>query len=217
MMAMIPPIDAARCVYVTDGRGRCFNVEGVDVSGYCPIHKPGCSDAWNNLMNNLSDYPVHRIVSAMDNIVRGERTRAPETHYKGPFAFTLTMSPKDGLTEEDLVSAVRKVMSQQSCPVSKYAWYLEYGNKETKEHPHIHGMYETFSGGRIEKKYWKRAWKIWDERTALGAGFRGGYHRPVRSEERYSDYIKKDGGLSDWLRCEPQTFSFLDSIDAPRS
>lgn len=115
--------------------------------------------------------------------------------YKGPWAFSLTMSPKDGLSEEEMVSAARKIMSQTSCPVKKYSWYLEY--KEDGRHPHIHGMYETDAGGRIECKYWKRAWPIWNEAQKLGSGFRGGYHRPVRNGEQYSEYIAKDGGLSE--------------------
>lgn len=115
--------------------------------------------------------------------------------YKGAFAFTLTKSPDDELTEFDMIKAVRKIMSQKSCPVIKYAWYLEY--KEDNTHPHIHGMYETETQGRIEKKHWKRAWPIWDEAHKLGQGFRGGYHRKVRSDEGYSSYIKKDAGKSE--------------------
>ena len=115
---------------------------------------------------------------------------------KGAFAFTLTQSPKDELTQDDMIAAVRKIMSQKSCPVKKYAWYLE---KAGESHYHIHGMYETFTEGRIEKKHFKRAWPIWgeDKKNKLGAGFRGGYHRPVRAEEAYSEYISKDGGLSE--------------------
>lgn len=116
---------------------------------------------------------------------------------QGAFAFTLTMSPADGLTEADMVCAVRKLMKQRSCPVKKYAWYLEYGDPETKEHPHIHGMYETEKGGVIEKKHFQRAWKIWDPTQKLGAGFRGGYHRPVRSDEAYSQYIAKQNILGE--------------------
>lgn len=116
--------------------------------------------------------------------------------YQGAFAFTLTKSPDDDLTEEDMIKAAEKIMNQQSCPVKKYAWYLEYGDPELKAHPHIHGMYETENSGRIERKHFKRAWPIWDEKTRAGRGFRGGYHRPVRDEEGYSDYIKKDGGIS---------------------
>jgi len=120
----------------------------------------------------------------------------PKSHtgngtYQGPFAFTLTMSPDDDLSVDDMIKAVRKLMSQKSCPVKYYAWYLEYGDMESQTHPHIHGMYETESQGRIEAKHFKRAWKIWDETVRHGAGFRGGYHRPVRSEENYSNYIKK--------------------------
>ena len=114
---------------------------------------------------------------------------------KGAFAFTLTQSPKDELTKDDMIQAVRKIMYQKSCPVKKYAWYLE---KADESHFHIHGMYETFTEGRIEKKHFKRAWPIWGEdKNKLGAGFRGGYHRPVRSEEAYSEYIRKDGGMSE--------------------
>lgn len=119
--------------------------------------------------------------------------------YQGAFAFTITKSPDDDLSEEDMIKAARKIMSQKSCPVKKYAWFLEYGDTEAKTHPHIHGMYETETQGRIEKKHWKRAWKIWDETHKLGKGFRGGYHRPVRSEENYTDYIKKDGGINEYF------------------
>lgn len=116
---------------------------------------------------------------------------------QGAFAFTLTASPSDGKTEADYVAAVRKVMNQRSCPVKRYAWYLEYGNEQEKTHPHIHGMYETESGGVIEKKHWKRAWNIWDPSQRLGAGFRGGYHRPVRHDECYNDYIRKQKNLGE--------------------
>jgi len=117
--------------------------------------------------------------------------------YQGQFAFTLTKSPDDQLTEFDMIKAVRKIMNQKSCPVKKYAWYLEYGDDELQTHPHIHGMYETETQGRIEAKHFKRAWPIWDEKSKMGRGFRGGYHRPVRSEEGYADYIKKDAGKSE--------------------
>lgn len=120
--------------------------------------------------------------------------------YSGPWAFTLTMSPKDAKTIGDMLIAVRKVMRQKSCPVVKYAWYYEDKGRDVNGdaiHPHIHGMYETVSGGRIEAKHWKRAWDIWDEKKPIGTGFRGGYHRPVRNSEKYSDYMKKDGGMSE--------------------
>lgn len=126
-----------------------------------------------------------------------KKTHQGNGTYQGAFAFTLTKSPDDQLTEFDMVKAVRKVMSQKSCPVKKYAWYLEYADEELKTHPHIHGMYETETQGMIETKHWKRAWPVWDPKVKLGKGFRGGYHRPVRSEEGYADYIKKDAGKNE--------------------
>lgn len=118
----------------------------------------------------------------------------------GAFAFTITKSPKDPYTVGDMLAAVRKVMHQKSCPVIKYAWYYEEkGRDENGDpiHPHIHGMYQTATSGVIEKKHWKRAWPIWDPSKPCGAGFRGGYHRPVRSDECYRNYISKDGGMSE--------------------
>lgn len=122
--------------------------------------------------------------------------------YQGQFAFTLTKSPEDELTEFDMIKAARKIMNQKSCPVIKFAWYLEYGDNDLQTHPHIHGMYETETQGRIEAKHFKRAWPIWDEKRKMGRGFRGGYHRPVRSEEGYADYIKKDSGKSELFNVE---------------
>jgi len=130
-----------------------------------------------------------------------KKTHTGNGTYTGKFAFSLTYSPTDELTEEDLVKAARKICSQKSNPVKSFAWYLEYRDPETKGGPHIHGMYETESGGRIETKHWKRAWPIWDQNVPLGAGFRGGYHRPVRSDEGYANYISKDNGPHDY--CVP--------------
>ena len=127
---------------------------------------------------------------------------------KGAFAFTFTKSPNDPLTIQDMLTAVRKVMTQKSCPVAQYAWYYEDKGLDQNGipiHPHIHGMYETHSQGRIEKKHFKRAWSIWgegDKNARLGQGFRGGYHRPVRSEEGYSTYIKKDAGYCEYSMTE---------------
>lgn len=118
--------------------------------------------------------------------------------YSGPFAFTLTKSPKDDLTVGDMLKAVEKVLTQKSCPVAQYSWYLEYKGVDEDGlpiHPHIHGMYETHSQGRIEAKHFKRAWPIWKESERQGQGFRGGYHRPIKAEESYKDYIAKDGGI----------------------
>ena len=118
--------------------------------------------------------------------------------YQGAFAFTLTKSPKDSQSVGDMLAAVKKIMGQKSCKVKKYAWYYEDKGQDewgAPEHPHIHGMYETETGGKIETKHWKRAWPLWDPAIAMGSGFKGGYHRQIRSDEKYSNYIKKDGGM----------------------
>lgn len=138
-----------------------------------------------------------------EHLEKGKAHRPNRSHegngvYQGPFAFTLTMSPQWGLTVGHMIKAAQKLMAQKSCKVTKYAWYLEYANPETLEHPHIHGMYETETRGRIEQKHFKRHWTDkWNENQKLGAGFVGGYHRPVRSDEGYNAYIKKQGGIGE--------------------
>lgn len=153
---------------------------------------------YTTLGHNVS-CPVSRYVPPFINPedFKVRRTHVGNGAYKGPFAFTLTMSPKWGLTTADMIKAAQKLMSQKSQPVKKYAWYLEYGKPETFEHPHIHGMYETDTGRRIEMKHFVRAWKNWDEATEYGQGFKGGYHREVKADEAYSKYIKKQGGIGE--------------------
>lgn len=90
-----------------------------------------------------------------------------------------------------MINAVTKVMNQKSCPTKRFIWYIEYGDEEARSHPHIHGLYETETGGRIEKKHWIRAWPIWGEGKKQGQGFRGGYHKEVYDESAYIDYVKK--------------------------
>lgn len=109
--------------------------------------------------------------------------------HKGLWAGTLTMSPADNKSKDDMITAIKKLMRQKSCPVKRYVWYLEHTEKGT---PHVHFMYETESGGRIERKHFKRLWSLWDEDTKCGAGFRGGYHRECHSETEYLAYVKKD-------------------------
>lgn len=142
---------------------------------------------------------------AIDKWIEHSKIHNKKSHkgngaHLGAFAFTFTKSDTDALSVSDMLTAVRKVMNQKSNPVTKYAWYYEEkGRSDSGDpiHPHIHGMYETTTGGRIEAKHWKRAWSIWDEKKPMGAGFRGGYHRPVKQDEKYSEYIKKDGGMSE--------------------
>lgn len=133
------------------------------------------------------------------------KTHDPKHHRgngtpNGAFAFTLTMSPADNLTAGDLLIAARKIMTQKSNKVKRYAWYYEDKGKDDNGdplHPHIHGIYETETGGRIHSKHFQRAWKIWDEKKPMGQGFRGGYHRPVASEDNYDVYIRKSNMLGE--------------------
>lgn len=109
----------------------------------------------------------------------------------GIFAGTLTMSSKDETNENEMCVAITKIMNQQTVPVKRYAWYLEYTKNEL---PHVHFIYETHTSGRIHQKIFKRYWKTWDEAVKIGAGHRGGYHKLAESETAYTEYIAKDGG-----------------------
>lgn len=135
------------------------------------------------------------------------RTHDPDTHEdkvlkkfshegngapSGVFAGTLTKAPDWKETEDDMIRAMHKIMEQKTCPVEKYAWYLEYTNAGT---PHIHFVYQTITGGRIHQKVFKRYWKQWSEKDHIGKGFIGGYHKHVTSELAYLEYIKKDEGV----------------------
>ena len=112
---------------------------------------------------------------------------------KGVFAGTLTMGTTTPENEETMVVAIKKIMNQQTCPVKKYKWYVEYTERGL---PHVHFMYETYEGGRIHAKVFMRYWKLWDEKDRKGKGFTGGYHKEVLSEVAYDEYISKDGGRS---------------------
>lgn len=129
------------------------------------------------------------------NSLKYNPTKSNHKHM-GTWAGTLTMSPTDSTNEEEMVMAIKKIMRQKTCPVKKYAWYLEHTQNGL---PHIHFIYETATGGRIHKRVFQRIWKIWDESQAVGAGHRGGYHRECHSDEEYMKYISKDKG-----RCEVQ-------------
>jgi len=109
----------------------------------------------------------------------------------GVFAGTLTMGVTTPETEDTMVKAITKIMNQQTCPVKTYKWFVEYTERGL---PHIHFMYETYAGGRIHAKVFMRYWKLWDEGKRHGKGFQGGYHKEVKSEIAYDEYIGKDGG-----------------------
>lgn len=124
----------------------------------------------------------------------------PSRHHEGNgkpngiFAGTLTMAPTDPTNENEMVIAIKKIMNQQTCPVEKYAWYVEYTKNDL---PHIHFIYQTPSGNRIHQKVFKRYWKTWDEKQRCGTGHRGGYHKLVKSETAYLEYIEKESGRNE--------------------
>lgn len=212
---MFNPVIPADCSKCPGGTGTYKNY--LDSNGKCPDHCPEGQKMWQELKSHHNyGYSHDRVLALYEKTLRtyyqhqvechGAEPRPTTTHdgngkHSGAWAFTLTKSPDDDLSEEDMIKAVTKVMNQRSIPTTKFAWYLEYGDEEKQTHPHIHGMYETENGGMIEMKHWKRAWKIWNPKQKLGLGFRGGYHRPVRAEECYDDYIKKQGLKGERFGC----------------
>lgn len=139
--------------------------------------------AWAKLCSNCPAHIAYKL--------RNKKVLKP-THPKGLFAGTLTGPP--GTKGDDMNIAIRKIMSQKTTPVIKYAWYQELTKQGT---PHIHFIYETPTGGRILQKVFKRYWPLWDETSKKGAGHTGGYHKLVVNEDAYLDYIKKDGGTNE--------------------
>ena len=168
--------------------------------GKCRFHCDVCKALLNDIgifggFSREAAIPTNKLMQHRknDHGFLPTKTHTGNGTFQGAFAFTLTKSPGDNLTEDDMIKAVMKVMGQKSNPVKRFVWYIEYGDEEIRDHPHIHGMYETNDGGRVEAKHWKRAWPVWNEKLRLGAGFRGGYHRPVRVEESYLQYVAKCG------------------------
>lgn len=114
----------------------------------------------------------------------------PETEY----AFTLTMPP-DYTPKKPIEEVARLILTNglTSKPYErpiKWAYVKEHTEAGT---PHIHGVYKTSSGRRIEQKYFKRYWDLWDEKIKLGHGHKGGYHQKARNNECYAAYMEKEG------------------------
>lgn len=110
------------------------------------------------------------------------------------YAFTLTMPP-DYVPKKPIEEAARLIMENgiTSKPYQraiKWAFVVEHTEQGT---PHVHGMYKTESGRRIEKKYFERYWPLWKEETKLGHGHKGGYHQKARDEQCYEAYMEKEG------------------------
>lgn len=110
------------------------------------------------------------------------------------YAFTLTMppdyEPKKPIDEVARLILENGITSKPYDRAAQWAYVVEHTESGT---PHIHGMYKTPSGRRIEQKYFKRYWPLWDEKIKLGHGFKGGYHQKARDEQCYDAYIQKEG------------------------
>lgn len=127
--------------------------------------------------------------------VEAAKPKDPRSAEKGTqYAFTLTMPP-DYQPAKPLPEVAKKILTYGSTnkpyeKAIKWAFVLEHTDKGT---PHIHGMYETPSGRRIASKYFNRYWPLWDEKTRLGHGHKGGYHQKARHNESYVAYMDKEG------------------------
>lgn len=123
-----------------------------------------------------------------------KRRGAPKADPETEWAFTLTMPP-DYEPKKPIEEAARLILSHglTSKPYERperWAFVKEHTEKGV---PHIHGVYKTPSGRRIEQKYFQRYWPLWDEKVKLGVGHKGGYHLKARHGESYSAYMEKEG------------------------
>lgn len=132
--------------------------------------------------------PTSYLCEPCESITKGRTTALKE------YAFTLTCAPTDNKTMEDMVRAAEYLSKygmtnapeERPC---KFAYVVEHPDTNF----HIHGVYSTASGRRIAAKYFKRAWSLWDERTKLGKGHRGGYHALCLDSLQYQGYLEKEG------------------------
>ena len=110
------------------------------------------------------------------------------------YAFTLTMppdyQPKKPIEEVAKLILEHGLVSKTKEKACEWAFVMEHTEAGT---PHIHGVYKTPSGRRIEGKYFARYWPLWDEKIKLGHGHKGGYHARARHLESYKAYMQKEG------------------------
>ena len=108
---------------------------------------------------------------------------------KYAFTFTTNAHCDDWIAaEQDMIKACHKLYSQTSCTIVQGDCYLEY---TSDGRPHVHGWYQTESGGRVYAKVFERIWKIWDESKKQGKGFQGGFHEKVKSLQ-YEKYASAE-------------------------
>lgn len=150
---------------------------------------PDCSVTFNFLLGEPTEHYCGEHVPAPP-----KRRGAPKADPETEWAFTLTMPP-DYEPKKPIEEAARLIMTHglTSKPYErpvKWAFVKEHTEKGT---PHIHGVYKTSSGRRLEQKYFQRYWPLWDEKVKLGHGHKGGYHLKARHEECYAAYMEKEG------------------------
>lgn len=109
------------------------------------------------------------------------------------YAITLTTDVTDPekwpTVEQEMVNAISKIFTQQTCPVLEAEAYLEY---QTSGAPHIHGYYRCDKGHRIYTKIFKRYWPLWNEAKKCGKGHQGGFHEVMKTD-KYKGYMAAEG------------------------
>lgn len=130
----------------------------------------------------------HELWSKADNKALGDHIYEHLPREKKRFAFTLTTNGDDKIKEQRaLCCAVHKLFLQKTVPIEAGEAYLEY----TEEgRPHVHGWYQTESGGRVFAKMFARCWPLWKEKRGQ-TRFGGGYHEELKSD-RYLAYASAE-------------------------
>lgn len=166
---------------------------------------PDCSDCYLYFNHVLNDY-----YNCYCDIHQEQVIPTPDRRKADPnceYAFTLTMPP-DYQPKKPIEEAARLIMehgwssntnkkgtpsnAEKAC---EWAFVKEHTEKGT---PHVHGVYKTPSGRRIEAKYFNRYWDLWTEPTENKKGnnyhgHKGGYHCKARHSESYKAYMEKEG------------------------
>jgi len=155
----------------------CYNVKPCGC--HCGFRCESC--AREHIVNFFKSLPLPKVHGNQANPLQS-------------YAFTLTMPP--GYVPKKPLDEVAKMIMEHGITnkpyekATEWAFVLEHTEQGT---PHIHGMYKTNSGRRIASKYFQRYWPLWDEKTKLGNGHKGGYHNRARHDQSYIAYMAKEG------------------------
>lgn len=151
---------------------------------------PDCSECysyWDPLLKDVHEMYCGEHIPAPK---ADSRKADPGTEY----AFTLTMpptyEPKKPIEEAARLICENGLTNKPYEKAEQWAIVLEHTDAGV---PHVHGVYKTPSGRRIAAKYFQRYWPLWDEKTKLGNGHKGGYHQKARHTESYEAYLLKEG------------------------